>query len=172
MKPLFKNTTIYNSKMYNEFIHFHDKKFSFRYNSYNILMIILLIYCIFLTIINKQLLLLLLFVAMLIFFILARIYFPIIRHKNDEKKYSNNNENKINFEFYKNYFKIENATYNYYNLYKVFETNEYFYLYIGEQTALLVSKTGFELGTSEEFTNFIKKKCVFKYHNQKDKKSQ
>ena len=53
MKPLFKNKTTYNSKIYNQFIKFHGKKFSFSYNAYNIIMFILLLYCIILNIIEK-----------------------------------------------------------------------------------------------------------------------
>ena len=44
MKPLFKNTTKYNSKNYNEFINFHSKKFNFSYNAYTLIMCILLLY--------------------------------------------------------------------------------------------------------------------------------
>lgn len=172
MKPLFKNITIDNSKIYKEFINFHDKKFGFRYNSYNIIIIILLLYSIFLAITNKQFLLLFLFIGMLAFIILFRIYLPIKRQHQDEKKYSENKENKISYEFYKYYFKIQDVEYYYYKLYKVFETTDYFYLYISEQTAFLISKNGFQIGTSQEFSNFIKKKCLLKYRKIKEKKSQ
>ena len=45
-------------------------------------------------------------------------------------------------------------------LFKVFETKDYFYLYIDDENAVLVSKNGFKLGTAEEFSEFIKKKCL------------
>ena len=53
-------------------------------------------------------------------------------------------------------------------LHKVFETKEYFYLYVNEDTAFLVSKNGFKLGNSNDFSEFIKKKCLLKYSKQKE----
>lgn len=85
MKPLFKNTTIYNSKNYNQFINFHNKKFAFSYNCYNIFMFILLSYCILLNIIEKNLLLVLLFVVLLFFLLLIRIYIPLKKHEKTKK---------------------------------------------------------------------------------------
>ena len=48
-------------------------------------------------------------------------------------------------------------------LYKVFETKDYFYLYINPDYAMLVNKNSFEIGTSDDFRKFIKKKCLLKY---------
>ena len=64
------------------------------------------------------------------------------------------------------YFKIEKKVYPYLKLYKVFETQDYFYLYIDEEHAALVNKKGFKIGNVEAFTDFIKKKCLFKYSKQ------
>ena len=50
---------------------------------------------------------------------------------------------------------------------KVFETKDYFYLYLDEDTAFLVSKSGFKIGTPKDFSEFIKKKCIFKYSKEK-----
>ena len=111
MKPLFKNITNYNSKMYNEFINFHDEKFGFSYNAYNVVTIILLIYCIILNIIHKEFSLLLIFIAMLAIFVLYRIYFPIKKYQKDQKKYSRKRNSQFAFVFYKHYFKIERLHY-------------------------------------------------------------
>ena len=54
-------------------------------------------------------------------------------------------------------------------LYKVIETNDYFYLYFNEDYAALVSKNGFKLGDSKEFSKFIKKKCFLKYQRNSEK---
>ena len=166
MKPLFKNTTIYNSKNYNQFVKFHGKKFSFSYNTYNIIMSLLLIYCIITNIIQKNILLILLFLALLIIWFLFRIYWPMKKYEKTQNKYSKNKQSTVTLSFYKFYFVIEDKTIYYFKLYKIFETKDYFYLYINEQNAILVSKTGFEIGTSEEFSKFIKKKCLFKYSKQ------
>lgn len=167
MKPLFKNTTTYNSENYNKFVKFHEKKFSFSYNAYNIIMLILILYCIISTIKDKNILLCLCFLAMLIAFVLIRIYFPIRRTQKTQTEFSQNKkEDSFTFSFYKHYFVVATNRFYYIRLHKIFETEEYYYLYLDEENAFLVSKTGFEIGTAEEFSKFIKKKCIFKYSKQ------
>lgn len=165
MKPLFKNKTIYNSKNYNQFIEFHNKKYGFSYRIYNVIMIILLIYCIILNIVQKNFLLILMFMAMLVIFLLFRIYLPIRQYQNTQKEYKKHKEVSFIFSFYKHYFTLNKKTYYYVKLYKVFETNDYFYLYVDEDNAALVNKSGFKIGTAEGFSEFIKKKCLLKYSN-------
>ena len=166
MKPLFKNITIYNSKNYNQFIKFHGDKFNFSYNAYTLVMLVLILYCVILNIIELNIPLMLLFLAMFAFIILFRIYIPGNRYQKTKKKFAENKQTSITFDFFKFYFKIEQKVYPYLMLYKVFETKAYFYLYIDEENAVLVNKNGFKLGTAEEFTDFIKKKCLFKYSKQ------
>ena len=166
MKPLFKNITIYNSKNYNQFIEFHGRKFSFSYNSYNIIMLILLLYCLILNIIEKNILFVFLFLALLALLILFRIYLPIKKYEKTKSKYDKNEENSFTFSFYKFCFTIGEKTFYYFKLYKVFETKDYFYLYIDDENAILLDKCGFKIGTAEEFGEFIKKKCLLKYSKQ------
>lgn len=166
MKPLFKNTTIYNSENYNQFIEFHGKNFSFSYNSYNIIMILLLIYCVVINIIDKNLIFVLLFSVLLGLLVFFRIYWPLRTYEKNKDKYAEDNESSFTFSFYKYYFTLEKKTFYYSKLYKVFETEDYFYLYINDENAILVSKTGFDIGTPEEFSAFIKKKCLLKYSKQ------
>ena len=166
MEPLFKNVTTYNSENYDKFIEFHGKKFAFGYNAYNIIMLSLLLYCIILNIVQKNLLLFLLFVALFAFIILFRIYLPIRRHEKTQDKFEDDQEINYTFSFYKKYFSIDEKNIYYFKLYRIYETTDHFYLYIDDENAILVSKSGFEQGTSEEFSNFIKKKCFFKYHKQ------
>ena len=163
MKPLFKNITIYNSKNYNQFVKFHGEKFNFSYNMYTFLMLALMLYCIILNIIQKNILLFLVFLAMLSLTILFRMYLPVKRYQKTNKKFAKSQQTSITINFYKFYFKVEKKIYPYLKLYKVFETKDYFYLYINEDSAVLVSKNGFKFGTVEEFTEFIKKKSLFKY---------
>lgn len=166
MKLLFKNTTIYNSENYNKFIEFHGKKFSFSYNSYNIIMIALLIYCVVLNIIDKNFAFVLLFLALLVLLTFFRIYWPLRTYEKNKDKYAEENEASFTFSFYKFYFTLDKKTFYYSRLYKVFETEDYFYLYINDENAILVSKAGFDVGTAEEFSAFIKKKCLLKYSKQ------
>ena len=163
MTPIFKNITIYNSKNYNQFIKFHGEKFNFSYNMYTLVMAILIIYCIILNIIEKNIIFILLFLAMLILIFIFRLYLPMKRYQKTQKKYSKNKETIFTFSFYKFHFSVEKKVFPYLKLYKVFETKDYFYLYLDEENAILVSKKGFKFGTAKEFSEFIKKKCLFKY---------
>lgn len=164
---LFKNVTRYNTKNYNEFIEFHNKKYTFSNNFYTIIMTILLVYCLVLNIKQKSLPLILLFTVLLIGFLLWRIYFPIKRYQKTQKNLTKTKSTSFTFSFYNLYFQLDQKTIYYFKLYKVFETKEYFYLYINPDYAMLVSKKGFEIGTAEEFSKFIQKKCFFKYRKQK-----
>lgn len=166
MKPLFKNITKYNSKNYEQFIEFHGEKFNFSYNMYTIVMSVLLIYCIILNIVQKEIWLILLFLALLILLFLIRMYFPMKRYQKTKKKYSKNKETTISFVFYKYFFSFGKKNVPYLKLYKVYETKDYFYLYLDEENAVLVSKSGFKIGNVEEFSEFIKKKCFFKYRKE------
>ena len=167
MKPLFKNITKYNSTNYQKFVDFHNKKYSFSYNIYTIIMSILLIYCIILNVIQKDFSLILIFFVLLAMLLFFRIYLPNKRYINTKKQYSKNKEASFMFSFYKHYFILNNKTFYYFKLHKVFETEDYFYLYVDEDNAALVSKNGFKIGTAKEFTDFIKKKCLLKYSKQK-----
>ena len=166
MKLLFKNKTIYNSKNYNQFIKFHGEKFNFSYNMYTFVMLALILYCIILNIIQKNILLFLLFIGMFTLTILLRMFMPVKKYQKTKKNFAKNKQTTISIDFFKFYFKVEEKPYPYFKVYKVFETNDYFYLYINEGNAVLVSKNGFELGSVEDFTDFIKKKCLFKYSKQ------
>ena len=160
MKPLFKNVTKYTKKAYDEFLAFHKNKYGFRYISFTIIVTILILYCSISSFISKQYLLVLLFILILIAFLEYRIYLPIYKYKNNFK---GTNKNTFTFYFYKNYFKIDKEKIYYFNLHKVHETNDFFYLYINKNYAALVNKKGFKIGNLESFSEFIKKKCKFKY---------
>ena len=129
-------------------------------------MFILLFYCIILNIIQTNLPLLLLFIALTAVLFFIRIYFPIKKYEKNQKKFAENKESNFTLYFYKSYFSVENKNFYYFKLYRIFETKDYFYLYIDDKNAVLVSKSGFEIGTADEFNNFIKKKCLLKYRKQ------
>ena len=85
------------------------------------------------------------------------------RYQKTKNKFAKEKETSISFEFYNFYFSFNKQTMFYSKLYKVFETTDYFYLYIDDENAVLVSKAGFTLGTESDFRDFIKRKCFFKY---------
>lgn len=160
---LFKNVTKYNTKNYNQFIEFHNKKFALSNNFYTIVMTILLIYCVIFNIKNSNISFIFLFIALLIIFLLCRIYFPMKRYQKTQKKLGNIKEVGYTFSFYNLYFQLDKKVIYYFKLYKVFETKDYFYLYINPDYAMLVNKNSFEIGTSDDFRKFIKNKCLLKY---------
>ena len=84
-----------------------------------------------------------------------------------ERKKTLKSKKKFTFFFYEGFIKVKCGRkferIRYFELYKIFKTDEYFFLYTDEDHSLILSKTGFEIGTSEEFEIFIKKKCPFKY---------
>lgn len=166
MEPLFKNVTKYTANNYKEFAEFHNNKYSFSHNVYTLVMSILLLYCVIINIKNKDILLILLFLLLLILFLVWRLYIPNKRYQKMKEKYKNNKTAEFEFSFYKHYFTINKKTLYYFKLFKIFETNDYFYLYVDEDNAALVSKKGFEIGSADEFSNFIKKKCLLKYSRQ------
>jgi len=74
------------------------------------------------------------------------------------------------FYFYENYMKIKNRKLSkkvwYYKFNKIFETDKFFFMYIDDKEPWFLEKDGFVIGNSEKFTEFIKKKCLFKYKNE------
>ena len=51
----------------------------------------------------------------------------------------------------------------YYKLYRVFETKNYFYLYLDKTNILVLDKSGFLLGTIQDFKRFMKHKMWLKF---------
>lgn len=162
-KILFKNITTYNNKNYAQFLKFHNDKYEFSYNFYTIIMSILLIYCVIINIKNKNILATLLFILLLIVFILLRFYLPVRRLKKTKENIRKSSTSTHTFFFYDYYLKVDKQIMYYFKLYKIFETKDYFYLYINQDYALMLDKKGFQIGTVEDFRSFIKRKCFLKY---------
>ena len=74
MKPLFKNITEYTEKNFQQFVSFHAKKFTFKYNLYTIICSALFLFCIVFQV-NKHLYnLAILFCVAITCFILWRFF--------------------------------------------------------------------------------------------------
>ena len=80
-------------------------------------------------------------------------------------------QKEFTFYFYKSYIKVKCGRkfdrLKYFELHKIFETKEYFFLYTDEEHSLIISKDGFEIGTAKQFAEFIKRKCPLKYKKEK-----
>lgn len=62
---------------------------------------------------------------------------------------------------------IGSFRYKYFMLHKVYETSDFFYLYVTRENAFLISKNTFSLGNKEDFSKFLKNKCKLKYRSRK-----
>ena len=166
-KLLFKNSTQYSKKLYDEFIRFHNDKNSLSYDLFTIFIFSLLVYCIIATIRAKIIPLALLFGVVLIVFTGYRVFNPIYFYKKEVTKKAITNEKTFHFYFYENSFKIrDNLNFDkvsYFRLYKVYETQKYFFLYINRKYSFIINKECFTQGSSDEFSRFIKNKMKFKY---------
>ena len=164
---LFKNRTKNTVDSYAEFLNFHHKAFHASYVAYTVFWSFMFFLCIILCFGSNARTQGVLFSIVLIVFIIYRILRPKMLVDNELKgdKLTTNNIN--TFYFYDKTFEAKNErgvfSYKYSLLYKTFETDRYFYLYVNKENAFLVSRSAFSLGTPETFSSFMKKKCGLKY---------
>ena len=167
LKILFKNSTKYNESVYMEFLEFHQKKFGLKYTLYTVSVIALLLFCVILEIKEDDFTLAIILCSIITVFFLWRYLHPISEVSKDFNSDKIQYEEIIHFYFYKNEFEVQNKsdTYaiNYYNLYKIFENSDFFYLYVDKTHAMLLNKDGFSVGSAYDFSNFIRKKCWYKF---------
>ncbi|MCI9016536.1 MAG: YcxB family protein [Clostridia bacterium] len=167
MKVLFKNNTIYTTEEYNRFLLFHDRKYRLSYNLYSLSVFFLFIFCSIVNFLYYNIDLGILFLLTAFGFIAYRVFRPffLVNKESNIKKVTSRLEN--TYYFYKDYFYVTNRNtdfnYNYHKLYRVFETKDCFYLYIDKDYAFLLSKKTFLIGLPDDFSNFIRKKMLFKY---------
>lgn len=167
MKLLFKNRTKYTKEIYNNFLIFHNNHYKYSYTLYTAIISfsILFLICFQVKIHNTNISIIL--CAVLAIFIFWRIFHPILKVSKEYKSDKIQNAKEYTFKFYEKKFTVEDNTTishsKYSNLYKIFETESFFYLYIDRTHSLLLEKDRFIKGNSEEFSNFIKKKCWYKY---------
>lgn len=169
MKILFKNNTNYTKENYNAFIEFHKNKYGIKTLLKLAVIILCVCYIMIINIINRNYKALLAIVLIVLFLYLYN-KISAQRENNNNKK---NNRRKFSFYFYERYIKIKCGKkfdrIIYLNIHKVFETDKYFFLYTDENHSLILNKEGFEIGTPEEFSKFIKKKCPLKFKKEKSK---
>lgn len=144
MDELFVNTTTYTKDVYLEFLKFHNKKYNFYYHAYTIFWSFLFVLCIFIAFDSGSRFQGVFITLFLACFIGYRIYRPkmIVDKEMNSDKFSDNNTN--TFVFYDKFFEISNKkgkfSYKYFDLRKIFETDDFFYLYVSSENAFLVSK--------------------------------
>lgn len=169
MKLLFRNTTKYDKENRKNFTDFHQKKYGRKELIHTILFCLCIIYILIFNLINSS----------WHFWIIVVIVLPIIyffykyatKKKKQKTKKQKNRE--YTFFFYEGHIKIKSKRQfermTYFEIKKVFETNENFFLYTDDTHSLILDKDGFEVGNEKDFAEFIKKKCPFKYRNKEEK---
>ena len=167
MKPLFENRTTLSKNVYIELLAFQQKKFGWKYTMYTAIFSLLFILLISFLFANHY------FAHGLILFIIFACFsaYQFIQptRKNTKEFYSDKvQHNLVNtYSFFKNYFVIKNIMGSdkifYHKLYRVFETENYFYLYLDKTNILVLNKSGFLLGATQDFKEFIKHKMWLKF---------
>lgn len=171
LKIQFKNITQYSPKAYEEFLQFHRSKYRLSYLFYTATILALILFCVILQVKHHNYTLAIIFCMVLTIFFLWRYLHPIAEVSKDYESEKIQKEEKFTFIFYEKYFKVRNKLNSemvkYPHLYRVFETPNFFYLYLDKTHALLVDKSHFTIGSSENFSHFIQKKCWLKFKKQK-----
>lgn len=168
---LFKNTTIYSEKIYQKFLAFHTKEYRFSYQIYTAIICLGLLFCLIMQVSYHYYFSAICFVIILVCFFLWRFFHPVTSTQKEAKtdKYQNQ---AYTFLFYEKSMEIDTSTsiitISYSHLYKIFETNEFFYFYVDKKHAFLIDKTGFENNSSLAFSNFIQKECKRIYKNRRE----
>ena len=167
MKILFKNKTKYTKEIYKEFVEFHNKKYHLQYVAFNIFIIALLLFFVICQIRYKYYVLAIISCMVFTAFCLYRFFHPISVVKKELNGKTIKEEKSFTFKFYDKYFKVESGIelnlVKYYKLRRCFETKDFFYLYIDKTHAFLINKENFSIGNSNDFSNFIRKKCFLRF---------
>lgn len=171
LKLLFKNTTQYTKAVYEKFLIFHSKKYHFTYTAYTVLVAAFILFSLILQVKHHNFTLAILFCCGFTGFILWRFFRPISDVSKEYQSPKIQKEQSFTFQFYSKFFIIQQkelySKIKYYHLHRVFETTDFFYLYIDKTHAFLVDKTTFKKNNPSEFSTFIKKKCWWCYKFEK-----
>ena len=147
MKILFKNKTKYTKQAYKEFVEIHNKTHNFTYTLYTVIVIALLLICLVLQVNNHTYSLAITFCLIITCFILWRFFHPVSVVSKQFNSSTIQTEKEFTFNFYNKYFKIiDNNQFEilkYYKIYKVYETDNFFYLYTNRTHSFLINKNNF-----------------------------
>ena len=167
LKVLFKNRTKYTKGIYKEFLEFHTKRYHLQATLFNVIVIALILFLIVLQIAYRYYSIAILTAIVFTCFCLYRYFHPILVVKKELKGETISQEKSFTFKFYEKYFRIQDKlqidTVKYYQIRKIFETKSFFYLYIDRTHAFIINKENFLIGKPADFSEFLKKKCIFRF---------
>lgn len=166
MKILYKNKTKYTKETYEKYLQFHQDKFGNKYTFNTILIILLLSFCILVNLLYANKLTGFILLIALCIYSFYRFFYPVKQIKKELKSEKIEEEKEFTFKFYKKYLiisdKKKSEKIQYWELKKIYETKDFFYLYIDKSHAFLLNKKTFTKGNISEFSKFIKRKIWFK----------
>ncbi len=166
MEILFKNKTKYTKQIYQKYLEFHQNKFGLKYKFITILVFLLLSFCFIINLKYSNYNTAFVFIIALISFFIYIFFAPTKKIQKELKTEKFEKEKEFTFTFYNNFFVISDKKNSekikYWKLYKIYETEEFFYLYINKSHALLLDKSSFSKGNISEFFKFIRKKIWYK----------
>ena len=173
MEELFENKTKYTDKDYNTFLESYKQEYAGSERAYLLYNLIFFGFCAFFAFKTNEIVLGIAIVVGLLVYLWFKLIRPARNVEKTKKGPKLNGKFTNTYKFNKRFFKVENPDGNaqivYFKLYRVVETKEYFYLYISRDYAFIVSKLGFTKGTSQEFSEFIKKKVFTKYKDRRNR---
>ena len=163
LKLLFKNTTKYTKTVYDNFLVFHNKKYQLTYMAYTAIVVAFILFTLIFQVKYHNFTIAIVLCCGLTVFVLWRFFRPVAEVTKEYKSEKIQKEKEFTFKFYDKYFVTEDdkqySKIKYYQLHRVFETSDFFYLYIDKKHAFLLDKTKFKKDNPSEFSSFIKKKC-------------
>ncbi len=167
MQPLFKNKSTLSTNTYIHLVEFHQLKNNWKYWLYTATISLLFIVCTAFQIAANNYFVCFLLLICFIAFLLYRFIEPY--HKTKKELGSDKVQNTLvnYYFFYEKYFRIKNnigsSKLRYYKLYKVYENDDSFYLYLNKNNAFILEKNGFIIGDEKSFKSFIKNKVKFRF---------
>ncbi len=165
MKILFKTKTKYTKEVYQKYLQFHQNKFGNKYKFNTIVTILLLSFCIIINLKYLNYKTSFIFTVILLSFCFYSFFYPVKKVQKELKTEKFEKEKEFTFKFYDKFFVISNdelyEKIKYLKLYKIYETDDFFYLYINKNHAFLLDKSNFSIGDISNFKKFIQKKICF-----------
>lgn len=163
---LFQNTTAYTKEEIITFQKYHFRKVNqVTYRINLVLSVLLLFVSVFLLYLHDSMGFLFLFIGIGFFVLFEALPYLQYAHMNKKSKLLSKIEN--TYQFYEDEIEITNSISNskikYDQLYRVYESNTCFYLYIGGNQGFILNKQSFQQGTPEEFAMFLKTKMEKNY---------
>lgn len=156
--------------MYTIFLAFHRQKYHITDTLHTVIVVVFILFCFIIQVKSHHFNLVFLIACSLTLYILWRFFRPICDITKEYKSDKIQKEKQFTYKFYAPFFTIEDekeySKIKYYELYKVFETKDFFYLYLDKTHAFLLDKSCFQKKKPSDFSKFIQKKCWWCYKKQ------